>query len=141
MTRTHSGSCHCGKIRVALTTNVPIEAITPRQCGCGFCLKHPANWFADPNGSLAIAPSVQPNLYQFGTKTADFLICPDCGVIVAATCSIDGTDFGILNLNCLDGEHVWPIPESKSDFDGEGTGDRLARRAKNWMPVTLMERA
>lgn len=135
MSLTHTGSCHCGAIGVTLTSSFAIEHFVPRACGCTFCRKHPALWFADPAGQLAMQFDNPPNRYRFGTKTADFVLCPICGVIVGATCAIDGRDFGILNLNCLDGERDWPKPASLSDFDGEGTGDRLQRRANNWMPL------
>ncbi|WP_298466234.1 hypothetical protein [uncultured Erythrobacter sp.] len=135
MSHTHLGSCHCGTIQLAFATQLELTEISPRQCGCDFCLKHPANWFADPKGTLRLTSATTPLRYRFGTKTADFVLCPDCGVLVAATCTIDGAAYGIVNLNCLDGRTDWPEPDALSDFDGEGTGDRLARRTRNWMPV------
>ncbi len=135
MSHTHSGSCHCGAIGVTLTTIIALDEMVPRMCGCTFCRKHPAMWFADPEGQLELRFDVTPNRYRFGTKTADFILCPTCGVIVAASCTIDEAEFGILNLICIEPIRDWPPPSTKSDFDGEGTGDRLSRRAKNWMPV------
>ncbi|MDJ0641325.1 MAG: hypothetical protein QNJ15_00775 [Erythrobacter sp.] len=135
MSEKHSGSCHCGAIGVELTTSIAPDEMRPRMCGCAFCCKHPSKWFADPDGRLALRFDVEPIRYRFGTRTADFVLCPNCGVIVAATCTVEGTKYGILNLNCIEPMRDWPEPSAKSDFDGEGTGDRLARRAKNWMPV------
>ncbi len=135
MTHTLSGSCHCGAIGVTLTTQVAPEDMAPRMCGCTFCRKHPAMWFADPAGKLELRLSDNVNRYRFGSKTADFLLCGTCGTVVAATCTIEGADYGILNLNCIDPVRDWPPPSAKSDFDGEVVGDRLARRAKNWMSL------
>lgn len=135
MSHTLSGACHCGGIRVTLNSMIAPDCMTPRMCGCTFCRKHPAMWFADPEGQLELHYEVEPNRYRFGTKTADFVLCPNCGVIVAAVCTIEGTDYGIVNLNCIEPIRDWPPPSAKSDFDGEGTGDRLSRRTKNWMPV------
>ncbi len=139
MSERHSGSCHCGAIAVVLDATIAPEDMAPRMCGCTFCRKHPAMWFADPAGTLELRCEIEPNRYRFGTKTADFILCPNCGVIVAATCTIEGADYGILNLNCIEPIRDWPPPPAKSDFDGEGTGDRLTRRTKNWMPVTLSD--
>lgn len=135
MSETLSGSCHCGAIRVTLATAIAPADIAPRMCGCTFCRKHPAMWFADPAGQLELTFGVEPNRYRFGTKTADFLLCPACGVIVAATCTVQGMNYGIINLNCLEPLRDWPPPAARNNFDGEGTGDRFSRRAVNWMPV------
>lgn len=92
-------------------------------------------WFTEPAGKLKLSLGGTVSRYQFGSKTADFVLCRTCGTVVAATCTIDGLDYGILNLICIDPVKDWPPPSAKSDFDGEGVGDRLARRAKNWMPL------
>ena len=102
VSQTHLGSCHCGAIRLEFVTVLELTQIAPRQCGCKYCLKHQANWFADPQGSLQLKSVVAPTRYRFGTRTADFVMCPNCGVLVAATCTIEGIDYGILNLACLD---------------------------------------
>ncbi|MEM7664612.1 MAG: hypothetical protein AAF250_02030 [Pseudomonadota bacterium] len=120
---------------MALTTQIAPDEMAPRMCGCTFCRKHPAMWFADPAGKLELRLSNNVNRYQFGSKTADFVLCGTCGTVLAATCTIEGADYGILNLNCIDLSRDWPLPSAKSDFDGEGVGDRLARRARNWMAL------
>ncbi|MBV7267180.1 hypothetical protein [Erythrobacter ani] len=135
----HSGACHCGAIGVALSTDLAAHEIAPRACGCDFCLKHRPNWFSDRSGHLTIIHSITPNRYRFGTQTADFLICPNCGVVVAAVCESDGEALGVFNLNCLEANHDWSQRAVSVDFDGEDTGDRLARRAANWMPVALKD--
>lgn len=136
---TLEGGCHCGTIAVRLETPSSMDAMAPRMCGCGFCRKHPAKWFADPAGRLVLSSSQDPIRYRFGTKTADFILCPRCGVIVAAICPIEGADFGIVNLNCFARDDGWGEPDALSDFDGEGTGDRLSRRKRNWMPIEQID--
>ena len=135
MRHRHSGSCHCGSIVFSFETDIALEHLAPRQCGCSFCTKHQINWFAEPNGKLTITHGIEPIRYRFGTETADFLICPNCGVVLLATCHIDGHEYGIANINCLENQADWPAPASKSNFDGEGTDDRLSRRRKNWMQL------
>ena len=133
MRHRHSGSCHCGAFGFEIETELALEQLAPRQCRCSFCTKHQIKWLADPSGKLSIAHEIEPIRYRFGTKTADFLICPNCGVVLMAACQIDGQEYGIANINCLENQAEWPLPASKSNFDGEGTGDRLSRRSKNWM--------
>ena len=137
----HHGSCHCGAIRVTLSTRTAEDEIVSRACGCDFCLKHRPNWFSDPEGSLTVTLTVEPIRYRFGTKTADFLICPRCGVVIAATCKIEDREIGVFNLNCLDAERDWSVLAQGVDYEGEQSGDRLARRAQNWMPVKLEQAA
>ena len=83
------GTCHCGAVKAEMRLTMPVAEAVMRRCGCTFCRKHPAMWFADPAGQLELTFRVEPNRYRFGTKTADFLLCPACGVIVAATCTVD----------------------------------------------------
>lgn len=40
--------------------------------------------------------------YQQGSRLARFLLCRDCGVLVAVTFEQDGHLFGALNAACLD---------------------------------------
>ena len=131
------GSCHCGAIRVTLSTRFAENEVAPRACGCDFCLKHRPNWFSDTEGLLTIAHTVEPTRYRFGTETADFLICPRCGVVIAAVCESEGKTIGVFNLNCLDAEQDWTARAQGVDYEGEQIGDRLARRGTNWMSVTL----
>ncbi len=86
---------------------------------------------------MTLTHSVEPLRYRFGTETADFLICPICGVVIAATSERGQGMIGVFNLNCLDAGEDWSTRAQIVDYEGEETGDRLARRAKNWMPFKL----
>ena len=57
-----------------------------RACQCRFCRSHGAHTTSDPGGSIAfqIADPGKLNRYRFGSRSADFLICRECGVYVAA---------------------------------------------------------
>jgi hypothetical protein len=41
-------------------------------------------------------------LYSFGTRTADFLICRRCGVFIAAVSDLETVPCAVVNVNCLD---------------------------------------
>ena len=117
-----------------------VEVIPVRACGCGFCRKHGGVWTSHPNGSLAarIADPAKVEAYRFGTATADFHVCKQCGVVPVATCEIEGILYGIVNTNCFEDLGDIRLEESPMDFEGEASDDRLARRCRNWIAsVTL----
>ena len=130
------GSCHCENIRFTLVwpdlgPNIPVRA-----CGCSFCTKHRAAWTSHPSGrfDLQIADESQVKRYQFGTKTADFLICTTCGVASIVTCIIEGTRYAVFNVNTFDKVDRSQLVETVTNFEGETTENRLARRQRNWTP-------
>ena len=84
--RTHSGGCHCGNVAVVFKTRRKRKALRPRACQCGFCRAHGARTVADPEGALriAVANAALCSFYRFGLQTAEYLVCRDCGVYVAA---------------------------------------------------------
>jgi hypothetical protein len=75
--------------------------------------------------------------YRFGSRTADYVLCRRCGVYVGAVCETNSGLRAVINTNCLDDRAAFTQAPAAPDYDGEGTETRLARRATNWMPVTL----
>ena len=71
--------------------------------------------------------------YSFETKTADFHVCARCGVVTLATSRIDGRDYAVVNVNAFEGIEPSRLARQEVTFDGESTGDRLARRKRNWI--------
>jgi hypothetical protein len=129
-------SCHCGNIRLLIdwpTTGGPIPV---RACGCSHCQKHRAVWTSHPEGRfrLTVGDPARVGRYQFGTRTADFHVCMTCGVVPIVTCAFEGARFAVVNANAFDDVARSELSESPSDFEGESTEDRLARRRRNWMP-------
>jgi hypothetical protein len=51
-----------------------------------------------------------------------------------ATCTIDGTQYAVINVNTFDDVDRGELVETATDFEGETTEDRLARRQRNWTP-------
>jgi len=129
------GSCHCGNIRFTLDWPGTPERLPARVCGCSFCRKHGGVWTAHPEATLNVtlldASAVRP--YRFGTGTADFHLCTRCGVVPVVTSTIDGHTYAVASVNALDGLAADAVERTPVDFDGEGTGDRLARRARGWI--------
>jgi hypothetical protein len=129
------GSCHCGNIRFTLDWNPDPVEIPARACGCSFCVKHGGVWTSFPAGRLrvAIRELARVSRYAFGTKTAEFHVCADCGVAPVVTSTIDDRVFAVVSVNAFDGAQMANLKKSPASFDGESEGDRLARRKRNWI--------
>jgi hypothetical protein len=72
--------------------------------------------------------------YRFGTESADFHVCSDCGVAPIVTCVMDGTRYAVVNANALDNVDKADLAVAAADFEGESMESRLARRRRNWTP-------
>lgn len=129
------GACHCGNIRFAFELPESDGLIPVRACGCSFCRKHGAVHTSHPKGRLAVRIEDERRVerYRFGTKTADFYVCRTCGVEPLVTSEIDGTLYAVVNVNSFENVDPGELDRSASDFEGEATGDRLARRKRNWI--------
>lgn len=134
-----TGSCHCGNITFSLDWTPDPKAIPARACTCSFCTKHGGVWTSHPAGTLKIniKNPTHVSRYAFGTETADFHICTQCGVVPLVTSSIDGHDYAVVNVNTFENVDASMLERSSSNVEGENTGDRLARRKRNWIGNVL----
>ncbi|RVC19273.1 hypothetical protein EN893_36760 [Mesorhizobium sp. M7A.F.Ca.CA.004.04.2.1] len=74
--------------------------------------------------------------YQFGLRTADYLICRRCGVYVAAIARDDDAR-AIVIINALDDRERFNQEPVRVDFDTENRAQRQARRRTHWTPVEM----
>jgi hypothetical protein len=132
-----SGRCHCGNIEVTFTTARAADELAPRCCMCAFCRCHGARCVSDPAGSVAIVAH-DPDLlirYQFGLRTADFLVCGRCGTYMGAVMAAGDALVATINVNTFDpplqGEGT-PM-----DYGAETEPEPRARRAAGWTPATI----
>jgi len=131
--------CHCGALSARFRTSLSPANWSLRACQCAFCRAHGALTVADPAGDLefgARAPE-QLHRYRFGTRTADFLLCRECGVYVGARSGGAGGGFGILNVRALrpiPADLSAPVPLHQPEETPEG---RRERRQAHWTPLTL----
>jgi hypothetical protein len=127
--------CHCGNICVMLDWPDAGPAIAVRACGCGFCRKHGAAWTSHPEGRfrVQIDDPARVTAYRFGTETADFHVCASCGVVPIVTCVIDDARYAVINANTFEGVERSQLVAAATNFEGETTESRLARRSRNWM--------
>jgi hypothetical protein len=130
-----TGSCHCANISFVLDWQPEPTEIPARACGCSFCLKHGGVWTSCPTGSLAVRinDSQRVSAYAFGTKTARFHVCMNCGIVPVVSSTIEQAVYAVVSVNALDNVKPELLRRGTVSFDGEGTGDRLARRQRNWI--------
>ena len=130
----YAGRCHCGALAFVLTSDAPPDTWQVRACQCAFCRAHASLSVSDPKGTLRFTHRDPTRLqrYQFALRTADFLLCRDCGVYIAAV-TRDGKH-GIINTRALVEPPALGEPKPMV-YDGESEATRLARRAERWTPV------
>jgi hypothetical protein len=115
-----SGGCHCGQLRLRFSTTLDPASIVPRACDCSFCEKHGAAYVSDRR-------------YRQGSKSADFLLCARCGVLVAVVFEQDARLYAAVSARCLDqatglGSAVAASPQQLSP------GEKVARWSQLWVP-------
>ena len=133
MTR-FEGACHCGAITAVFETALAADQIEVRADQCGFCRRHGAKPVSDPAGRLTLRfADAAVWRYRFGARTADFLVCRDCGAYVASVME----NWGVLNvvgadIAVLAGREARPV-----DYDGETPDERRIRRRQRWTPTIV----
>ncbi len=133
----YAGQCHCGAVGFSYTTDREPKRWSVRACQCSFCRAHGVRCTSDPNGTVCFQIS-KPNAlvrYSFALRTADFLLCSNCGVYIAAVISTERGIFTTVNLNSLITDVTnLPSPDRVS-YDSESREERVARRESRWTPV------
>jgi hypothetical protein len=129
------GKCHCGNIRYALDWPGDGAAIALRACGCSFCTKHGGSWTSHRDAELVaeIRDASLVSKYRFGTGTADFYVCARCGAVPFVASAIDDHLYAVVNANTFEGIDSSSLVRTATSFDGEGAGERLERRKRNWI--------
>lgn len=129
------GSCHCGNISFALDWQPEPLEIPARACTCSFCTRHGGVWTSCPAGSLKVLVrhSSLVSRYAFGTKTAQFHICSNCGVVPVTTSQIDGRLYAVVNVGTFEDVAPSLLRQTTSDVAEESEPARLARRKRNWI--------
>ena len=130
-----TGSCHCRNLSFILDWKPAPTEIPARACGCSFCVKHGGVWTSCRTGCLRITvmrpERVTP--YEFGTRTAQFHVCMDCGIVPVVTSQIAGRVYAVVSVNAFDNVDAAMLRRSPASFDGENEGDRLKRRQRHWI--------
>jgi hypothetical protein len=138
----HQGGCHCGAIRLTYRSSMPAAEHALRACQCSFCRKHGSIAVSDPDGSveIRIADEEKASRYRFGLGTADYLVCRECGVYVAAVMTKGGQSWSVTIVNALDDRADFTGPVEPVDFSLEDKDGRMERRRARWTPTVFARR-
>lgn len=130
-----TAKCHCGNIALSLDWAGDPPEIPARACGCTFCVKHGGVWTSNPKGRLAVQIRDPANVsrYEFGTRTATFHVCAQCGSVPFVTSRIADHLYAVVNVNMFDNVDPAWLRRGAADFEGEDMEARLARRTRNWI--------
>jgi len=133
----YRGQCHCGAIAFDYSTALPPADWPIRACQCAFCRAHDALSTSDPAGTLNFTSTAPEHLqhYRFALKTADFLLCRNCGVYIGAVIDTPQGRFGIINTHALVTTPGDIAAVSKINYDQEEKSGRVSRRESRWTPV------
>lgn len=134
----HTGSCHCGGVTVEFETATDPADIPLRECQCGFCRRHGAISATDPTGRIRYLENRPGAMkrYQFGMKSADYILCNDCGVYLGAVMTEGGTDtYATTNIRTYADRELFTTEPSPIVYEEEGLDARRARRRERWTPV------
>lgn len=131
------GGCHCGLIQLTYRTALAPEQWPLRYDACSFCGKHGVAATSDPAGEVVLEfrDSMRIQRYRFGTRSADFLICGDCGVFVAAVTETPAGPRAVINARALADVALDFSRVTIASLEGESLETRQARRARNWTPI------
>lgn len=135
----YQGSCHCGAIGYTYRTAIPPDQWSIRACQCRFCRTHDALSASDPGGfvEFTTGDSKLLNRYRFGLRTADFLLCRECGVYVGALIETKNGQFGIINTHALLQYPETLAATEPMSYDSENVDGRVTRREERWTPATI----
>ena len=136
--RTYLGNCHCGAIGFRYTTTIGPGEWSVRACQCRFCRMHDALSTSDPQGNLQFECEEPGALqrYRFALKTADFLLCRNCGVYIGAIIETRSGCYGIINTHALSDAPVDIADVGAIGYDNENAEGRVSRREERWTPVS-----
>ena len=68
MAKSLNGACHCGAIGVVLEVE-DASALSPRHCGCSFCVKHGSLYVSAPSGRLTITLAAPDLVSRYASAT------------------------------------------------------------------------
>lgn len=134
-----TGRCHCGAIGFVYRTSIEPALWSVRACQCSFCRAHDALSTSDPGGTLEFTATDRSRLnrYRFGLRTADFLLCKNCGVYIGAVIESKRGQFGIINIHALVDAPKDIAPVAPISYDTEDVNQRISRRDERWTPASM----
>ncbi|MEE2691604.1 MAG: aldehyde-activating protein [Pseudomonadota bacterium] len=136
----YTGSCHCGRLKASFESQKTPQSLGVRTCQCEFCRRVGAVNISDPDGAVVIEGAERDmRRYRFALKTADFLICRECGVYIAAVTGEKDNIRSTLNVAGLRIKDFLGVEEAPMQYGAEDAASRVARRAAKWTPTRFTD--
>ena len=110
---THTGGCHCGKVRFEVDAPAEIDAT---KCNCSVCsMTGFLHLIVSNDDFRLLTDKADISEYTFNTHTAKHYFCRHCGVksFYIPRSHPDGVS---VNVNCIDSATVTSV--TLTDFDG-----------------------
>lgn len=108
------GGCHCGYLSFEAHLARATSDYAPRACDCSFCRRHGAAWLSDPQGVLLVRTRGEVVRYRQGSGQAEFIACPQCGVLVLVACEIDGRLRAAINTRAAEHDEPFAAEQTAS---------------------------
>lgn len=135
--KSFEGVCHCGALEFTYETHLAPKNWPVRACQCTFCRGHGAQMTSDPEGAVRFR-YVQPDRlrrYRFALRTADFLVCRECGMYVGAVMMTGAGAVATVNTNLLRERPRGLSAPRAVNYRNESLEERRSRRREIWTPV------
>ena len=109
----YSGSCHCGKVRYEVTTDLA----KVMACNCSICSKKAhLLTFVEPEHFTLKSGEGALTDYQFNKMNIHHLFCSTCGIeSFARGKKRDGASMVAVNVRCLEGVDVSALTVAQVD--------------------------
>jgi hypothetical protein len=111
--RTHTGGCHCGRVRFEVIAPATLEVT---DCNCSICSKYGYLHLIVPADRFKLLSSREAlTTYSFNTHVAKHFFCSTCGVksFYIPRSHPDGIS---VNARCIDSDTIEAM--SVTPFDG-----------------------
>jgi hypothetical protein len=134
-----SGRCHCGNLSVRFeTAKAPLE-LPLRSCQCSFCTRHGARTTIDREGraTVSVRDLAKLSRYQWALRTAEFLVCRECGGYLGAVITVSDRRYMTMNVNLFEDGGRFTQPSIPVDYDSETAEGRRKRREASWTPAEV----
>jgi hypothetical protein len=98
--QTHTGGCHCGRVRFEVTTDLAQARVS--ECNCSICQRKGYLHHIVPRDRFRLVSGADDlSTYRFGTMTAQHHFCRQCGIasFYVPRSHPDRID---VNVRCLD---------------------------------------
>lgn len=136
--RVYPGGCHCGALEFTYETALSARRWPVLACQCSFCRGHGAATTADPGGVVRFHYAYPDRLrrYRFALRTAEYLVCRECGMYVGAVLMTGTGAVATVNVNVLrERPRGLASPQAVTAYRSETLEKRRARRRTQWTPV------